>query len=333
MGRAAGKNTATAPPIVAIVGDEEFLKHNALKALLDRLLPPSADRGMALVEYEADRNASGAGVEFARVADDLGTLPFLADRRVVVIRNADAFVTLYRKKLEAYATRPSPTATLVMMCRSFPSNTNLAKTVASIGQVVECKRLKGPALTAFVQDRAQAAGKKIDYPLAAKIVELVGSDQGALSNEVEKLCLLASDRPTITAGDVSDLVGQTREEIVFAAMDAAAAGRLPQALAMWSQTLATNKAAAFIAVGGVAWKLRSWIAAHEMLAARVPLSTIASKIGLWGRVPEAESLLRRLSLRRVKRLLADLAELDGEAKVGARSIEMGVEALLVELAA
>jgi hypothetical protein len=32
-------------------------------------------------------------------------------------------------------------------------------------------------------------------------------------------------------------------------------------------------------------------------------------------------------------LLSDLAELDSEAKVGARSIEMGVEALLVELAA
>lgn len=334
MAKATAKPRPNDPaPIVVIFGDDEFLKHDALRTAIDEALPPDCDRGMALVERDADRNVAGGGLDFAAVMDDLATLPFLATRRAVVVRNADPFITAHRARLEAYAQKPFATATLILVCRTFPATTRLAKAVAATGRVVECKRLKGPALISFVQDCARRNDKTLEHPLAAKVVELVGGDAGALANEVEKLCLLALDRDAITPDDVANLVGQTREEIVFAAMDAAAGGNLSTALKIWAQALATDRSAAFKAVGGVAWKLRAWLAAHELRSSGAPMATVAAKIGLWGRPAEAELLLRRLSHARVQRMLKQLAELDGEAKVGARSIERGVEALLVELAA
>jgi len=56
-------------------------------------------------------------------------------------------------------------------------------------------------------------------------------------------------------------------------------------------------------------------------------------VGMWRRERELTELLRRLTPTRLKRVLASIAQLDSQAKVGARSIDMGIEAVLTEVAA
>lgn len=324
----------TVPPIVVIFGDEEFQKSRALQGALSALLPAEVDRGMALCEYDGGRPEDQGGPGFASVMDDLATLPFLADRRVVVIREADKFITAHRERLEKYAVSPSPTGTLIVLCRSFPKTTRLHKAaVASGGQVVECKKLTARGLIDFVIGEARARGKRMDYGVASRLVELIGQDQGMLAGEVEKLCLYALERPAIAADDVSDLVGMTREEKIFAVMDAAATGQLPDALRLWHQVVATDVAAVYKALGGMAYVVRRWLAAHQMARDGLPIRTIAPKVMMWGRDRELDTILRRLSPPRLKQILATIAELDSQAKVGARSIDTGVEALLAKVAA
>lgn len=323
-----------APPIAVLYGDEEFQKSQALQRLLDLLLPPTVDRGLALCEYDGGRQEDQGGPSLASVMDDLATLPFLADRRVVVIRDADKFITTHREKLERYLKSPAPTGTLLLLCRSFPKTTRLCKAaVAAGGQLIECKKLTVHGLIDSVVAEARARGKRIAHPVAARLVELIGQDQGILANEVEKLCLYAHDRPEITADHVSDLVGLTREEKIFAVMDAAATGRLTQALQLWHQVVATDPAAIFKALGGMAYVVRRWSSAHQMAADGLPIRAIAPKVMMWGREHELDTLLRRLPPQRLKRILAAIAQLDSQAKVGVRSIETGVEALLLEVAA
>jgi len=322
------------PPIIAIYGDEEYQKTRALDRSLAVLLPPEVDRGMALCDYDATRPEDQGGASLATVMDDLGTLPFLSDRRVVMIREADKFITAHREKLERYLKSPAPTGTLILICRSFPKTTKLYKAAtAAGGQVVECKKLTGRYLIDFVAGEARSRGKRMDPPVAARLVDLIGQEQGLLVGEVEKLCLYAYDRDMITVDDISDLVGLTREEKIFAVMDAAAAGRLPQALQLWHQVCATDPAAVYKALGGVAYKLRAWLAAHQMRADGVPIQSIAPKLMMWRRERELEGLLRRLTPTRLKRILATIAQLDSQAKVGNRSIDTGIEAVLIAVAA
>lgn len=328
------KAPAKAPPFAVLFGDEEFQKSQALQQLLDQLLPPGVDRGMVLTEYDGTRSAEQGGPALATVMDDLATLPFLADRRVVIIRDADGFVSAHRAKLESYLESPSPTGTLVLLCRSFPKNTRLYKAAAAVrGRLVECKKLTTRGLIDFVTAEFGARGKRVDHAVAARLVELIGQDQGLLAGEVEKLCLYANDRKTITADDVSDLVGVTREEKIFAVMDAAATGRFPLALQLWDQVVATDKDAIYKALGGMSYKVRAWLAAHQMAADGLPLRAIAPKAGMWNRERELQALLDRLSPTRLKRILAGIAQLDSQAKVGARSIDTGIEAVLAEVAA
>lgn len=322
------------PPVVVVFGDEGYQKTAALQRTLDTLLPPEADRAMALCAYDGTQSVEQGGPDFAAVMDDLATMPLLAPRRVVLVREADGFVSEYRSRLEKYLTAPSPTGTLILECRSFPKNTRLHKLVAECGgRLHECKKLSGRALAGFVLAEAQTRGKRIEPEAAGRLCELIGSDQGALAGEVEKLTLYAADRPAITAEDVRDLVGQSREEKVFAALDAAGAGRATEALALWHQVLATDPAAVYRTVGGVAYVLRRWLAAHRMLAEGLSIHSIAPKVMMWGRERDLETILRRLPPRLVKRLLTAVGELDSQAKSGTRSIETGVEALLLQVAA
>ena len=73
-------------PIYVLVGDEPFLKRRVLDAL--RLLvlgPEGGDFGLSA--YPGDR------ATFAAVFDELQTLPFLSPRRLVLLEDADPFVT------------------------------------------------------------------------------------------------------------------------------------------------------------------------------------------------------------------------------------------------
>jgi DNA polymerase-3 subunit delta len=323
-----------APPLIVIYGDDEHQRATAVTAALDELLPPPVDRALALTVYDGGRSADQGGPSLAAVLEDLATLPFLAERRVVLIRDAEAFISAHRERLERYAAAPAPTGVLILECRSFPKTTRLYKAaVAAGGRLCECKKLYGRELVAFVIEQARARGKRLDPAAGARLTDLVGQDTGILAAEIEKLALYVGDRSGITDRDVTELVGQSREEKVFAVMDAAAAGRLPDALRLWHQVLSSDPAAVYRAVGGMTYVVRRWLAAHRLRADGASIRAIAPKLMMWGREQELETLLARLTPQFLRRLLAAIADLDSQAKVGARSIETGVEMLLLRLAA
>lgn len=321
------------PPIVVIFGDEEYAKSRALRGVLDRILPPGVDRGMALCEYDGSKPEEQGGPACAAVLDDLRTLPFLADCRVVLIRDADRFIAACRDRLERYLAAPAPTGVLILLCRSLPRNTRLCKAASAAGgELHECRKLTPRAAIDFLIQEAQARHKRLEPAAASRIAALVGPAQGLLASEVEKLSLYVGNRPAITVDDVADLVGLSREERIFGVMEAAGVGRLDQALHLWSDVLATDPSGVYKAVGGIAFVLRRWLAAHELLAAGQTVRSIAPQMMMWGRERELETLLSRLPPRRCKQLLAALAELDAQAKSGLRSIESGVASLLVQVA-
>ena len=95
---------------------------------------------------------------------------------------------------------------------------------------------------------------------------------------------------------------------------------------------ATDKDAVFKAVGGMCFKVRGWLAAHQMLADGMDTRAVANKAGLWKNPRDLPNLMRRQPPLRLKRILARIAQLDSQAKVGGRSIDTGIEAILAVLA-
>ena len=67
----------------------------------------------------------GPTAEFREVAEELTTLAMFGSQRLVVVDEADEFVTRYRAELEDYVARPGRSGILLLDVKSWPSNTRL----------------------------------------------------------------------------------------------------------------------------------------------------------------------------------------------------------------
>ncbi len=106
--------------IYVIAGKEESLVNAECRELLEELLEPE-HRATGLFDADA------ASVSASEVLDELRTVPFLTDKRVVVIKDADDFISKNRQLLEKYFDNPSPTGVLVLTVSSWSAQTKLAK--------------------------------------------------------------------------------------------------------------------------------------------------------------------------------------------------------------
>src|SRR5262249_57399084 len=99
---------------------EDFLKRQVLAALRTLVLGSDGD-DFGVSTHPGDK------ANFAAVRDELETVPFLGPRRLVVVENADPFITRYRPSLEKYVGHLPATGVLVLDVKSWPSNTRLYK--------------------------------------------------------------------------------------------------------------------------------------------------------------------------------------------------------------
>lgn len=212
------------PPVCAVFGDEPFLKSAAVAELRERVLG-GGDAEFSLTRF------SGSSVEPREVFDELATVAlFGGGQRLVIVEDADDFVSENRAALEDYVAQPRGAGTLALVVDSWPSNTRLAKAVAATGLAIECKFPAAAAvlkwLVAWARNRHRA---KLERDAAELLLEIVGPEMGLLDQELAKLAA-AAGQAAITAELVQQLVGGWRAKTAWDMLDAALEGRTRQAL-------------------------------------------------------------------------------------------------------
>jgi DNA polymerase-3 subunit delta len=215
-------------PVYALVGDEDFLKRQARERIIAAALGDD-DPEFAVSVYAGER------LDFSTARNDLETAPFLAPCRVVVVENADPFVTDFRAELESYVAKPSSVGVLVLDVKTFPENTKLAKALPDAAKVVckEPKAYDAYKLKPWCVEWAKATYKKKLAPDAAELLlELVGVSMGLLDRELSKLAVAVGAKPEIAAEDVERFVGRSKAADVFRILDAVGEGKPGEALSI-----------------------------------------------------------------------------------------------------
>ncbi len=244
--------------VCAVFGDDAFLKSEVLIAL----------RGQVLEGEEGDfglTTFAGRDVRLRDVYDALATVSlFGAGRRLVIIEEADPFVSEFRGELEEYVakvagtlrvpsagvssasdgTRSVPTTmgVLVLEVKSWPGNTRLAKAVAASGLAIQCDSPNERQIKTWLTQRAKSEHQvRLEAAAADALVELVPPELGILVQEVAKLALLASENRTIDVQLVRENVGGWRTRATWDMVDAAADGRAADALAQLDRLIASGE--------------------------------------------------------------------------------------------
>jgi DNA polymerase-3 subunit delta len=327
------------PPasVCAVYGDEAFLKSEAVAALRRHVLSDEEDE-FSLTTF------TGKEAQLREVLDALATVSlFGAGRRLVIIEDADSFVSEYRAELEDYAAKPAKGGVLVLDVKTWPGNTRLAKAVAATGLTIECKAPNERQLKSWLTQQAKTVHKaRLEATAADALLELVPPELGILNQEISKLAMIVGESRTIDVSLVRENVGGWRARTTWDMIDAAADGHASVALAQLARLIAAGEKPHGL-LPQMASSLRRFATATELIDAaearrqRLPLRNALSQAGVPPfKLNDAERQLRQIGRARAKQmtrwlLAADLAIKSHNSGDDAARIEL--ERLIVRLAA
>jgi len=208
-------------PVYLLHGDEDVLKDEAVRALLDAAVDPGARDFNFDSRFAADLDAEA----FHALVN---TPPMLADRRAVVLRGVDQIgkrKSKLRDELVRYLGAPNPTTVLVLVSGAGEDpDPEVVRRATSVALAA----LEPERVPRWVAHYATKLELKLEPDAVDLLIAAVGNDLSALARELEKLAALAGDRPA-TAADVSALVGVRRGETVHDLVDATLERRAAQA--------------------------------------------------------------------------------------------------------
>jgi DNA polymerase-3 subunit delta len=308
----------------AVYGDEPYLRHETLEAI-SRLALGAEPDDLAITRFPGDKS------QLANVLDETRTLPFLSPRRVVIVEDADGFVSAHRAELEKYTDHPASKGVLILSVKSWPMNTRLAKRVEQMGASVECTAPSEATLPTWLIALADKRGARLEKAAAQLLVELVGPEPGILASEIEKLIVYVGDKRVIRDDDVACMVGAGRVQAIWRVLDSATTGQSSQALTDLDRLLASGENAVGL-LSAMSWSLRRIYYAGMLRRARHNLASACEEAGI-KTVRNVEKQHAHLGPTRVARLpktlLAADLDLKGSSQLSERVI---LERVVVELA-
>lgn len=309
--------------VYALVGGDSYLQSQALEKILQA-------KGGQVQRTDVD----GPTAEAREVFDELRSFAMFGGSRVVVVRDADAFISTNREAVESFLESLAGVGgenVLVLRCESLPKNTRVYKLLAKVGEVIAAEPPSQRELPRWIIEQGKSAhGIAVAPDAATLLADQIGPDLGSLDNELAKLALQA-DNGRVTAPMIADGVAFRREQEMWRMTDALAAGRPQEALRIWRQLLATDSSAEFRAVTWLAIWLEKSIGALRLASQGRNAFSIAQAMRIWP-ASNAEPLLRTaraLGSQRLRRATDRLAQIDYRTKTGLGEATRAVEEFIL----
>jgi DNA polymerase-3 subunit delta len=322
------RKTVPKHTLYVLSGEEDFLKRQVREKLFSVLLTPD-ELDLAPVVLSGDQ------LDYSTLRNELDTVPFLTSCRVVVVENADSFITAHRAALEQLAAHPLKINVLILEVKTFPETTRLAKALPDTAKII-CKAPASYRLAAWCIEWAEHRyGKQLAPEAAELLVNLAGSALGVLDQELAKLTTAVGQAQSIGVADVQRYVHRSRAADVFRILEAIGAGNPTEALSILEELLTEGEDPLAI-LAPLSAQLRKLAAVARQVSTGKSLSAAMDAAGIpsWPKARQnAEQQLRHLGRRRLDRLANWLAELNAGLKGGDPLPErVQIERFIVQLA-
>lgn len=292
-------------------GAEEYVKESALSKLI-------ANVDASVRDMNVDHLFAAGAKEIILACE---TLPFLANRRVVVVRalpkEADA------EELKAYIDNVPPQTVLIFFIRG-AADRRLAfvKAIEAANRAIVFATLSEYDAARWIRQRANACGVTISEQDADFFVSLAGTDCAKLNNEFQKAAAYAGDGNAVTKPIISKVVTRDLEFVVFAVLDDVLSGRTRDGFAAMRGLVRDGEQPIEIAAR-IGEKARLILQARRLIEKKKPKDAVIAGLGVSSgyayRVYEAARLMsptRTEPLDHCAKALCDVAllQLTGRAK-------------------
>ena len=200
--------------IYLLTGEEDYLRRQYRDRLIKALVPPGS--------MGEDMNYSyftGGGITAKAFIDLAETMPFFAERRLIVLEDTDLFAKA-EDVLLAYLESPAPTACLLFVEKNPDHRSKMYKALQKHGMVVEFNSLEEKDQARFLQGKLKKSGLAITGAALELLIRYAGPDLNNLSNELEKVSCYCMEKGGIREEDVLEICYKNPEDTVFAMVDA-----------------------------------------------------------------------------------------------------------------
>jgi DNA polymerase-3 subunit delta len=205
-------------PYYLFHGPGEFRMERILAGLKTMLVPEAA-RDFNLEVLYADDKVGDQPVEPEQIINKASSLPFLAQRRLIILRRTESFTADQLEKFLPYLEKPSPSTCLIFISLRTNFNMKFYKKFRSEGVAVLFDELKGNQIVPWIKKTAsEELGMTLDGEACAYLQAVVGNRSRELYSELEKLHLRYGK--TVSRAQVKEAVSHSRVYTVFELMDA-----------------------------------------------------------------------------------------------------------------
>ena len=291
----------------------------------------------ALSDAERDFNQSvyyGLDTDADTVASDARSYPMMAERRLVVLKEAQNMKTL--EALSVYAAEPMESTVLVILMPGASSDKRKAlyKNVQKNGIVLESESLRDYEMPGWIASFYKSKGLNIDPDAAALLAEYSGTELDKIVIETEKLQKnLPEGTVNVTAADIEKNVGISRQFSIFELTKELSCMNVQKALKIAAYIGSGPKFAMPMATAPLFTHFYR-ILKYEAALMKNPRMQNGEKAKLLGVNPyflkEYDTAVQNFPVQRCMKVISLLEEYDFKGK-GGGSGEASQEELLMEL--
>lgn len=218
--------------VYLLYGEEGYLK----KQYRDRLRKAAVGEGdsMNLSAFE------GKGIDVQAVIESADTMPFFAERRLILIENS-GFFKKAQPRLAEYIEKIPDTACMVFVEEEVDKRGKLYKAVSKKGYASEMKRQSDRTLLTWILGLVKKEGKRMEERDAMYLLQTAGDDMENLQRELEKLFCYTMDDKIIEKKHIDEICATQVTNHIFEMVSAVAEKRREDALRYYYDLLALKE--------------------------------------------------------------------------------------------
>lgn len=261
----------------------------------------------------------------------LDTMPFFADRRLVVIENSVFFKSANEKLLE-YLSQIPDTSVAVFVEEEIDKRSKMFKKVKDLGYICELSQQKPAVLEKWINGLLKAEGKKMNGPALDYFLAVCGNDMNHISSELEKLISYTGDREIITIDDMNEICSTVTVSKIFDMIDAMGNKNRTKTLSLYYDMIEVKEPPMRI-LYMLSRQFNIMLGAGELAAGGMNAKEIAAKMGLAPFVVnKALGQTGKFKSSDLKNALRECIGVEEEVKNGKMEDKIGVEMILVKYA-
>lgn len=218
--------------IYLLYGEENYLKKQYKDRFTKAMLPDGDTMNYAYYE--------GKGVDVREVIDLAETLPFFAERRLLVFENTGFFKSA-GADLADYIKDMPDTTFFIFIENEVDKRSKMFKAVKAKGHIAELPFQDESTLKKWILGMVRKENKQISESTVTHLLNKVGTDMGNIQKELEKLFCYTLDKDSILPEDVDAVCVTQISNHIFDMVNAVADKRQERALELYYELVALKE--------------------------------------------------------------------------------------------